>query len=216
MDSTGAAVEMPVAPFQYLNSHDHSHLIWFAGTTGAGPLPFGDRTLFYKLQPFAIALYTCQGVPMLWEGEEFADNYELASAGSARINLRRDMNWEYFYDADGMPLIRLYRILGQLRASTPALRSRSSYFYYQQSLQGTSILAYSRYVAATATRPQQNAMVFLNFSASAGTITVPFPEAGVWVEKIDADLNPTSINIAAAGDAPTITVPSWYGHVYVL
>jgi maltooligosyltrehalose trehalohydrolase len=216
VDSTGAAVEMPVAPFQYLNSHDHSHLIWFAGTTGNGPLPFGDRSHFYKLQPFAIALYTCQGVPMLWEGEEFGDNYGLAAAGPGRINLRRDTNWEYFYDAEGMPLIRLYRILGQLRASTPALRSRSSYFYYQQSLQGTSIIAYSRYAAATATQPQQYAMVLLNFRASAGTITVPFPAAGVWIEKIDAEVNPTSVNVVTAGDAQTITVPSWYGHVYVL
>jgi len=216
VDSKGAAVEMPVAPFQYLNSHDHSHLIWFAGTTGGGPLPFGDRSLFYQLQPFAIALYTCQGVPMLWEGEELADNYELASAGPARINLRRDMNWEYFYDAEGTPLIRLYRILGQLRASAPALRSRASYFYDQQSLQGTSIIAYSRYAAATSTRPLQHAMVLLNFSATAGTITVPFPAAGVWVERIDADVDPTSVNVVTAGDAQTITVPSWYGHVYVL
>ena len=216
VDSTGAAVEMPVAPFQYLNSHDHSHLIWFAGTSGGGPLPSGDRDLFYRLQPFAVALYTCQGVPMLWEGEEFGDNYGLADAGPARINLRRDMNWEYFYDADGSPLIRLYRILGQLRASTPALRSRSSYFYYRQSLQGTSILAYSRDAAATATRPQQYALVLLNFSASAGTISIPFRAAGLWVEKIDADVNPTNINVVTAGDSHTITVPSWYGHVYVL
>jgi 1,4-alpha-glucan branching enzyme len=207
---------MPVAPFQYLNSHDHSHLICFAGTTGGGVLPFGDRSLFYMLQPFAIALYTCQGVPMLWEGEEFGDDYELPPSGPARINLRRDTNWEYFYDTYGMPLIRLYRILGQLRASTPALRSRSSYFYYQQSLQGTSIVAYSRYAAATATQAQQYAMVLLNFSASPATITVPFPAAGVWVEKVDADVNPTSVSVVTAGDAQAITVPSWYGRVYVL
>jgi hypothetical protein len=140
----------------------------------------------------------------------------MASDGAAKINLRRDMNWEYFYDSEGMPLIRLYRILGRLRASAPALRSRSSYFFYQQSLQGTSVIAYRRCAAATAMQPQQYAMVFLNFSASAGTITVPFPEAGVWVEKIDADVNPTSVNVANAGDNQTITLPSWHGHVYVL
>jgi hypothetical protein len=27
-----------------------------------------NRDLFYRLQPYAIALYTCQGIPMLWEG----------------------------------------------------------------------------------------------------------------------------------------------------
>ena len=153
---------------------------------------------------------------MLWEGEEFADNYELAAEGAGRINLRRDMNWEYFYDAQGRALVRLYRILGALRTSLPALRSRSSYFFYQQSLQGTHIIAYRRYAAATATQPEQYAMVFLNFSDSAAKITVPFPQAGVWVEKIDADVNPTSMTVIQPGDTQTVSVPPWYGSVYVL
>ncbi|MEH1787518.1 MAG: hypothetical protein V7L23_18575 [Nostoc sp.] len=40
-------------------------------------IPFGDKSKYYKLQPFAIALYTCQGIPMLWQGQEFAENYFL-------------------------------------------------------------------------------------------------------------------------------------------
>ena len=216
VDSAGNPVEMPVAPFQYLNSHDHSHLICFAGTTGSGPIPSGDRSLFYELQPFAIALYTSQGIPMLWEGEEFGDNYALPPSGPARINLRRDMNWEYFYDYEGVPLIRLYRILGQLRSSASALRSRESFFLYQQSLQGTNIIAYQRHAPATATTAEQYAMVLVNFSANAGTITVPFPKAGAWIEKVDADVNPTTVTIVSDGDLQTLTVPSWYGHIYIL
>lgn len=212
LDLAGNPVDMPVAPFQYLNSHDHSHLVCFAGTVGEGPIPSGDRSQFYKLQPFAIALYTVQGVPMLWEGEEFGDNYVLPSGGSARVNLRRDMNWEYFYDDEGVPLIRLYRILGKLRAASPALRSRQSFFYYQQSLQGNSIVAYSRHAPATATTADQYAMVLLNFSGTNETITVPFPKAGAWTEKID---NVITVNVAAAGDGNTITVPSWYGYVFL-
>jgi 1,4-alpha-glucan branching enzyme len=216
VDSTGNPVDMPVAPFQYLNSHDHSHLICFAGTTGDGPLPWGNRNNFYMLQPFAIALYTAQGVPMLWEGEEFADNYELPQSGAARINLRRDVNWEYFYDGAGVPLIRLYRILGQLRAASPALRSRESYYYYQQSLQGNSIVAYQRHAPATATAAEQFAMVLLNFSGNPGTITIPFPKAGIWTEKINADVSPMTLNVASDGVSLTVSVPSWYGYVFLL
>ncbi len=212
VDSVGSPVDMPVAPFQYLNTHDHSHLICFAGAGGDGPIPSGDRSQFYKLQPFAIALYTAQGVPMLWEGEELGDNYFLPSSGSARVNLRRDMNWEYFYDDEGVPLIRLYRILGKLRAANPALRSRESFFYYQQSLQGTSIVAYSRHAPATATTAEQYAMVLLNFSGFTETITVPFPKAGVWAEKIDGAL---TVSVSVAGDAQMITVPSWYGYAFL-
>ena len=59
---------------------------------------------------------------MLWQGQEIADNYNLPDNGEARVHLRRDMHWEYFYDLDGQPLIRVYRRLGQLRKSSRALR----------------------------------------------------------------------------------------------
>src|SRR5262249_9793406 len=40
-------------------------------------------------------------------------------SGNGRIAFRRDVNWEYFYDDFGGPLIRLYRILGRLRRTYP-------------------------------------------------------------------------------------------------
>jgi hypothetical protein len=44
VNAAGNLVDMPVAPFQYLNTHDHSHLIVFAGTAGSGVLASGDRS----------------------------------------------------------------------------------------------------------------------------------------------------------------------------
>ena len=125
----------------FTNCHDKSHLITFAGTTSHDAPAPGDRSLFYRMQPLLVALYTCQGVPMLWEGEEFVDDYQLPHRGAARVNLRRDVHWEYFYDDLGRPVIRLCRILGALRAANPALRGRQSYFYYEQSLVGNAIIA---------------------------------------------------------------------------
>jgi 1,4-alpha-glucan branching enzyme len=217
VDAAGAPIDMPVAPFQYLNSHDHSHLIAFAGTSGDGPLPGGDRSLFYRLQPLAIALYTAQGVPMLWEGEEFADNFMLAGSGAARIGLRRDMHWQFFYDDIGAALVRLYRILGRLRRSTPALRSRQSYFYYQQSLIGNTILAYHRHAPASPGRAEQYAMVLLNFGSQVSSINLPFPRAGVWTEAIDAGARPApmTVTIGHDGDSASVTVPSWYGYILI-
>jgi maltooligosyltrehalose trehalohydrolase len=214
----GAERDMPVAPFQYLNSHDHSHLIVSAGTAGAGLNPPGDRRNVWRLQPFAIALLTSQGIPMFWEGEEICDNYNLPDAGAARINLSRVMNWQYFYDWFGNPLVRVYRRAGQLRRSTPALRSRESFYYNQQSLQGTEIIAYHRHAPADAANPEQYAMVLLNFAANGATINVPFPKAGVWTEQLDADARPEpwTINVASAGDAQSIDVPSNYGCIFVL
>jgi 1,4-alpha-glucan branching enzyme len=218
VDAAGAPVDMPVAPFQYLNSHDHSHLIVFAGTTGSGPFPPGDRSRAWRQQPFAIALLTAQGVPMLWEGEEICDAYNLPDEGPARINLRRDMNWQYFYDDFGNPLVRVYRRAGTLRRKTRALRSRESFYYFQQSLRGTGLVAYHRHARADGSNAEQYAMVVLNFSAQPGTIDVPFPEAGAWTEQLDADVRaaPWTIAVAAAGDVQSIDVPSNYGWIFVL
>jgi maltooligosyltrehalose trehalohydrolase len=214
-NAAGAAVDMPVAPFQYLESHDHSQLIVFAGTTGDGPSPPGDRNRWYKLQPFAIALLTLEGIPMLWQGQEFADNYNLPDNGFARIGLRRDTHWEYFYDESGTPLVRLYRRLGSLRRSCRALRSRTSNFYFQQSLQGMQIIAYHRHAAATDNSVEQFVMVLLNFSDSAGTITVPFPKASVWQEMIDADIRDQRLDVPSDNANQTIVVPSNYGCAFL-
>jgi 1,4-alpha-glucan branching enzyme len=215
VNPAGKPVNMPVAPFQYLNSHDHSHLIVFAGTSGSGFFPPGDRSRFWRMQPLAIALYTCQGVPMLWEGEEFADNYNLPGDGSARVNLRRDTHWEDFYDDFGVPLIRLYRRLGSLRRSLRALRSRESFYYFQESLQGCQIIAYRRHAPSTASDAEQYAMVFLNFGGEA-TIHVAFPKTGTWAEKLDEDVRLLTLNVTSTSGAQSITVPSNYGAIYVL
>ena len=215
VDSSGSPVDMPVAPFQYLNTHDHSHLIVSAGVTGDGPIPTGDRSKFYLLQPLAIALYTLQGVPMLWQGEEFVDSYELPGSGAARVNLRRNAHWEYFYDDNGGPLIRIYRRLGQLRRNNRALRSRESFYYFQQSLQGNQVIAYHRHAAATSTDAEQYSMVLLNFGDAEATINVPFPKAGTWQEMLDADVRAMTISVANDGDSQTVSVPSHYGLIFL-
>jgi maltooligosyltrehalose trehalohydrolase len=215
-NAASAPVDMPVAPFQYLETHDHSQLIVFAGTQGDGFAPPGDRSRYYKLQPFAIALYTLQGVPMLWQGQEFADNYNLPASGFARIGLRRDTHWEFFYDEFGSPLVRLYRRLGLLRRTLPALRSRESFFYNVQSLQGTQIIAYHRHAPATAAAAEQFVMVLVNFADSSASITLPFPKAGTWNEMIDADLRVRTLSIPTDGASQSVDVPSNYGCAFVL
>ena len=214
-NAAGNPVDMPVAPFQYLETHDHSQLIVFGGTQSDGFFPPGDRSRFYKLQPFAIALYTLQGVPMLWQGQEFADNYNLPSSGSARIGLRRDTHWEDFYDEYGAASFASTAGWDFSAATTPLCAGRDSYYYYLQSLQGNQIIAYHRHAAATATQPEQYVMTLLNFSDTAGTIDVPFPKAGTWQEMIDADLRLLTISVAADGANQTITVPSNYGQAFV-
>jgi hypothetical protein len=117
-----------------------------------------------------------------------------------------------------VPLVRLYRRLAQLRRSSRALRGRESFYYWQQSLQGSQLVAYHRHAPASATGSEEYAMVILNFASHADTIEVPFPKAGAWTEKLDKDVrsNPLTLQVASAGASQRITVPSNYGCVFLL
>jgi maltooligosyltrehalose trehalohydrolase len=223
VDSAGAAVDMPVAPFQYVETHDHSQLISFVGVTRDNPddVPFGDRSKFYKLQPYAIALLTCQGVPMLWQGQEFVESWTLPPSGRRRISFRRDVHWEYFYDVPGLTLVNLYRRLGQLRRKHRSLRSRESFYFNQQSNVAAKTIAYRRHAAAEGPLAEETALVFLNFSNADCQLTVPFSQAGRYREVLD-DASRISrggssleIVIAHPGDTATINVPSNYGAIFV-
>jgi maltooligosyltrehalose trehalohydrolase len=116
-------------------------------------------------------LYTAEGTPMLWQGQEFAESYSLPNSGNGRICFRRNVHWEYFYDAFGVPLVRLYRTLGSLRRTCPALRSRESFYYNTISRTADGIVVYRR----QSTAAKQVAMVFLNFSNGRQSVAVPFP-----------------------------------------
>lgn len=210
-DREGTPVEMPVAPFQYLENHDHSRLIASICQLEED-IPSGDRRQYYKLQPFAIALYTCVGIPMLWQGQEFAENYVLPEKGKARVRYQRSVNWEYFYDEYGEPLIHLYRRLGQLRQTYPALRSRESFYYREESRLEEGIVAYLR--RSTANR--QVALILLNFAEEPRTIEIPFPEQGTYHEMIDQEhASDNDITITEEQQRIIIEVPSHYGYLFL-
>ena len=61
-------------------------------------------------------------------------------------------------------------------------------------------------------------MVFLNFSDSEQTLSVPFPAAGVYRELLDDDVRRgehREITIRNKGDFHLVTIPSNYGQIFV-
>jgi maltooligosyltrehalose trehalohydrolase len=157
-----------------------------------------------------IALYTCQGIPTLWQGQEFAESYVLPDQGSVRINFRRDIHCEYFYDDFGG---RPYRILGTLRHAYPALRSHESFYYNEQSRARDGIVAYSR----QSTAAQQFAIVLLNFSDQRQSTSIPFPETGTYREMIDDAVRatPFETSVSYANQYINVDVPSNYGCIFI-
>src|SRR5215475_16044093 len=81
------------------------------------------------LQPYLIATLTCKGQPMLWQGEEFAENYFLPDFGAGRVALLRAVRWDFFYDAFGQGLVKLVRKLLRIRKNRPHLRGGAYFFF---------------------------------------------------------------------------------------
>ena len=87
------------------------------------------RGLWYKVQPYLIGLFTAKGIPMLWQGEEFGENYWVPPGGLGRVMLLRPVRWDYFYGDVGRSTVGLVRRLISLRRQTPELRNGDHFFY---------------------------------------------------------------------------------------
>jgi 1,4-alpha-glucan branching enzyme len=204
---------VPVAPFQYVDSHDHS---CFLTNFYANPGAFVDRSKWFKLRPYAVALYTAQGVPMLWQGQELAENYTIPDSGEDRISIERGMDWELFYDDEGQALVKLYRRLGVLRRTLiPALRSRTSFYYDAESRLSDGVVAYRRESSS------HIAVTVLNFSDSVQKLWLPFPAAGTYQEMVVEPAGSTTdgripvIQVTAADEWHGLTIPANMGFIYL-
>jgi 1,4-alpha-glucan branching enzyme len=207
----------PVAPLQYVETHDHTRFIASFGLEpgSSGPLQFGNRDLCYKTQAYAIAVMTSAGIPMLFQGQEFGENYVIPDGGDGRTGIRRGIHWEYFYDENGQPLITLYRRLGKLRRAVPALRSRNFYYYNTLSPLSDGVIIFSRTMVAAGGAPSQVAMVAINFSDTDRTVSIPFPIAGSYTELLDPNNHPAPISAAVANQQVSVLVKSNYGVILV-
>jgi 1,4-alpha-glucan branching enzyme len=215
-EHTAGGDTFPVAPFQYIESHDHPRFINQFGTLSLRDLlgeRFGNRDRYYKMQPYVIALYTGKGIPMLWHGQEFAENWGVPGGGLGRNLFERPLHWEFFYDVGGKALVRLHRIMGELRRSHRALRSRGYFFYYyDQSHLAKGVIAYRRDAAADGALPAESVITFLNFSDTDAEIWVQFPSPGRWVEQIDG-VRPV-VQTWQYDEWSSVVVPSNYGGIY--
>jgi len=206
----------PVAPLQYIESHDHQRFVTRLGvepTVDQLEMALGDRSLWARTQPYAIAQYTAKGVPMLWQGQEFAENWNLpGGTDPRRITFSRPLHWEYFYDDAGRALIRLYRVLGRLRRTHRVFSSRGD-FYLEPSAdhRRDGIVVFRRISAGEA------AVVVLNFSNEPRTVRVWWPTAGRWIEQLDrAEAHPQpDVVVGENWESHDVTVPSNYGGVYM-
>lgn len=199
---------------QYIENHDHSRFVCNFKVISQGDelLGEGDReNLWYKVQPYLIALFTAKGIPMLWQGQEFGENYYVPDQGMGRVLMFRPVRWDYFYDSIGKNTITLVRKLVKLRRQSQFCYG-SHYFYnhYDRYL-SKNVLLFSR------SYDQQLSLIGLNFGDQDQTVPLAFPQGGDYREELHGTENPSLNlkNIIQDQDS-WITIPSNYGRIWTL
>ena len=206
----GNGIVIDKTALQYIDNHDHERFVNHFGTLGVSNDLFreGDRTLWYKVQPYLIGLLCAPGIPLLWQGQEFGENYWVPDGGVARVMLFRPVRWDYFYDEVGRANISLVRRLTSLRRTRSELRRGNYYFYnHDERYQFRGLLLFSREDAGRFT------LVALNFSANEQTVPFWFPIAGNYREQLH-DRAADALPGVPAWAQREITVPSHYGRVW--
>jgi 1,4-alpha-glucan branching enzyme len=159
------------------------------------------------LQPFLIAILMSKGIPMLWQGEEFAENYFLPEFGAGRVSLLRPLRWDYFYDAAGKPIVALVRKLLRIRGERTHIQTGSYFFFnHWERYQSRGVLLFARYDG------EQYTLVGVNTADDEATIPFWFPLPGNYLEELHGD----ELNLKNVLELQQIalTLPSHYGRIW--
>jgi maltooligosyltrehalose trehalohydrolase len=209
-NTNGEAI--PKTALQYIETHDHERFVCNFGMNNpdeaGNPLFFeGDRNRWFMLQPYLIAILMCKGQPMLWQGQEFGENYFLPDFGTGRVALLRALRWDFFYDTPGQGLVQLVRKLLRVRRNRPQLRRGTYYFFNDWNRYlSKDVLLFARYSGESYT------LVAINIGDTDQTVPFWFPIRGSYVEELHGgDLN---LNGVVSLQETPLTVPSHYGRIW--
>ena len=203
---------IPKTALQYIENHDHERFVCNFGLRNFdqanNPLFLeGDRSRWYMLQPYLIALLLSKGVPMLWQGQEFGENYFLPDIGAGRVGVLRPIRWDFFYDEAGRTLISLTRRLLEVRRNRPQIR-RGKYWFFNnwERYQRHGVLAFARYEDSDYT------LVAINTDSADHTVPFWFPIGGSYVEELHG--GNLGLNAIVPLQQTALTIPSHYGRVW--
>jgi 1,4-alpha-glucan branching enzyme len=195
---------------QYIETHDHERFVCNFGIISSDNvlLQQGDRELWYKVQPYLIGLLTAKGIPLLWQGQEFGENYWLPHEGWGRVKLHRPVRWDYFYDSIGKRVIALVRKLTKLRQRGSQFRCGNHYFYnHYDRYQSRGVLIFSRQDDSAFS------LVALNFGDADREVPFWFPISGDYREELHGGDNLPGV---VEGAQHWLLVPSNYGRIWTV
>lgn len=200
---------LPKTALQYIENHDHSRFVSNFGavqTDEANNAVFleGNRDLWYKVQPYLLAMMTAKGVPLLWQGQEIGENYTVPWNGSARVAMLRPVRWDHFYDQPGQSLISMVRNVLAVRRDRDEMRQGEYHFHNNHDLyQSRSVLIVERRLGEKVT------VVAMNFGDEAQYVPFTFNVGGRYEEQLHGFTWDVT-----AGEPSMIEIPANYGRIW--
>lgn len=214
----GSIDTMAKSAFQYYENHDHPRFLCkiakksiyshFEPDKRKIPVVFeANRDFWYKMQPYIIGLFMGKGVPLLWEGQEILEKYDVPNDGHTRIGVMRPVRWELFYDTPGKNIITLHRKVISLRNDNELFRSGDYYFHnHYDRWQKRGLLLFSREFGG------KYALIALNFTDADLYTEFWFPHGGNFTEMLHGNDN---LNGVVPYVPYTIKIPSNYGRIWI-
>ena len=144
---------------------------------------------------------------MLWQGEEFGENYFLPDFGADRVALPRPLRWDFFYDDVGRQLVTLVRRLLRIRQERQHVRQGTYFFFnHWDRYLSRGVLLYARYSGS------QYTMVAINTTDSDQTVPFWFPIGGDYIEELHG--GELGLKAVVALQETPLSIPSHYGRIW--
>lgn len=185
-------------PLNYIESHDETRVIYEAMTYQGMDYP----TALKKSRLGAAVLLTGTGTPMLYAGQEFAQNATSRTPSGGIIP--QPLQWQNLSTPAGFGLFQHYRRLIWLRATHPVIRSAS--FRVASQSNATKHIVFWRGDAST----EQQIVVAANFDTADHVVGIQFPSSGLWYEFTEDD----SLEVTG-GYSPAYALPASTARVFV-
>jgi malto-oligosyltrehalose trehalohydrolase len=178
-------------PVNYLESHDEERIVLEAMTNPAIEQAGAVR----KSMLGAIMLFTAQGVPMLYAGQEFGAN-------SPKTIEENKLPWNYLEGDAGQALYKHYAALAYLRHTQGALHGNN----FEPLLvdHERKLLAYQRWADDGSI-----VVVAVNLTPQDQRATIAFPRPGIWHEWLH------DYDEAIGAEPHEVEIPDSFGKIWV-
>jgi len=195
-------------PTIYIENHDHLRFM----------LKAGGRAYWYLTQPYIIALFTCPGATLIYNGQEFGADNDMPESGDGRV-VARPLDWNWLMQDAGPTVFARYQAMMAIRKQHPALRSGNFYppdwdeSVTQRDPNGfgidrdRNIVVYHRWADAPGGQIERY-YVALNFSQSDEPVSFAVPNSGQWKDLISGSV------LNAVGGRISTTLGSNWGAIY--